>query len=202
VIRLSLRVSAGLTILFALLIAMLHAIPYDNSDLRPFFLPGQGCAAPCFMGIRPQTTTHAQASALLLAQSWVDTVTDTPGTLFWSWNGKQPAFVSSRASDFEVGQIDFANGIVARITLSTATDWADFFAVFGAPDREFFTAGASPSEFYPFLAHVGDYAAYGFEVVTNTPCPIKSRADLWYSPVSIVLPGQPLNGLIPISRGC
>ncbi|HVU12247.1 MAG TPA: hypothetical protein VHD90_13270 [Phototrophicaceae bacterium] len=196
-----LRLSAVFTLIFALALAGVHALPYDNASLIAFFAP-PGCAAPCFMGIRPGVTTHDQALALLKSQAWVGSVSDSPVSLRWNWNGQQPAFVSDPPNDVQGGQINFVSGQVYSITLSTATRWAEFFGAFGVPDQEFMRAGENPNGFYPYVIHTATYTAYDFEVDTNTLCPFKSRADLWYSPVSIVVPSQPLNGLIPVSRGC
>ncbi len=196
------RLIALLTLIFALALATVRAIPYDNASLIAFFAPSANCAAPCFMGIRPGVTTHDQALAILKAQAWVGSVSDSSVSLRWNWNGQQPAFVSDPPADIQGGQINFVSGQVYSITLSTATSWAQFFGAFGTPDQEFIRAGENPNGFYPYVIHTATYKVYDFEVDTNTLCPFKSRADLWYSPVSIVVPSQPLNGLIPIGRGC
>src|SRR5690606_25048567 len=69
--RLLLRPILLLTLLAALTIVLIRAQPYDDSDLRAFLTPPEGCPAPCFMGIRPGVTTVEEAIAILEGHEWV-----------------------------------------------------------------------------------------------------------------------------------
>ena len=47
--------------------AVIRAQPYDDSELRAFLTPPEGCPAPCFMGIRPGVTTREEALTIFMA---------------------------------------------------------------------------------------------------------------------------------------
>ena len=197
-ITLGLRTSAVFALVFALIIAVILIQPRDDSAIRAFFAVREDCAAPCFLGIRPGVTTHDQAADILRAQPWVGKLTVGRDALYWAWNGQQPAFITDRMDNFKDGQIIFVRDIVARITVATKLNWGEFRLIFGKPDQELFVAGQSPSGFFPFLFHSAAYADGSFEVDTDTFCPLKSRADLWYSTVTMVMPIHPLYDLIPV----
>ena len=59
-----------LTLLFSGVMIGLRAQPYEDGGLRQTLFPAD-CASPCFMGIRPGVTTHAEALDLLQANPWV-----------------------------------------------------------------------------------------------------------------------------------
>jgi hypothetical protein len=192
-----LRAMGFSALVFALLVAAIRLQPRDDTAMRAFF-SAENCAAPCFLGIRPNVTTHDEAADILRAQPWVGKLTVSRDSLYWAWNGKQPAFINPRSGDFKNGQISFARGLVASISVSTEMNWGQFRVVFGKPDKELFVAGESPSGYYPYLFHSAAYQAGGFEVDTNTFCPLKSRADLWDSAVTLVMPIHPTYDLIPV----
>jgi hypothetical protein len=190
-----LRGGAALVLLFALMMVLIHAQPRDDSALRSFFTSPEGCAAPCFAGIRVGETRHDEALQLLHAQPWIGVIFDNPTYITWTWNGQQPSFVFAYKSDSQVGRIDFRQGIAYRISLATTAMWGDFLSVFPAPDEqgETITLG-SPK----YLVHYGGYAEQGFVVQVLTACPLKTRDDLWYSTVMITWPVHPLNGFVPV----
>ena len=101
-----------------------------------------------------------------------------------------------------MGRINFSRENVAvAISLSTPVNWGSFRTIFGAPDQEFFAARELSSGFYPYLLHSAEYSSPGFEVDTDTPCPLKTRDDLWYSTITIVMPVNRFDELIRI-RSC
>jgi hypothetical protein len=107
--RLLLRFALLLTLLVALPIVLIRAQPYDDSDLRAFLIPPEGCPMPCFMGIRPGVTTVEEAIAILEGHEWVTNLVvdlDTnelypppniSGTITWEWSGLQPLAVDTLA---------------------------------------------------------------------------------------------------------
>jgi hypothetical protein len=194
-IRVCLRFSAALLLLFVLVLVVIHAQPRDDSALRSFFTPPEGCAAPCFAGIRIGETPHADVIRLLHAQPWIGMVFDSPTYITWTWNGQQPSFVFAYKSDSQVGRIDFRQGVAYRISLATTTTRGDFLTVFTAPavQGETITLG-TPS----YLVHYGGYAEQGFVVQVLATCPLKTRDDLWYSTVMITWPTHSLNGFVPV----
>jgi len=201
VIRIWLHSGSILVLIFTLALGVIHVHPRDDDAVRAFFAATPGCTAPCFMGIRPGVTTRDQSLAILRAQPWVGKLTIQPNNLSWGWNGSQPTFVSTVRGAFNLGQINFIGGIVTGMSVSTTTHWGDFLILFGAPDQEYFAARQFSSGYSPYLLHRAEYTEQGFEIDTNTVCPLKTRDDLWYSTITIVLPIQPFDASIRV-RSC
>ncbi|MBZ0302496.1 MAG: hypothetical protein K8J31_22310 [Anaerolineae bacterium] len=63
------RLAVALTLLFTLAIGLIRAQPYDRHIARQWLLPAQGCAAPCFLGMRPGETTFDEAAAFFKGRS-------------------------------------------------------------------------------------------------------------------------------------
>jgi hypothetical protein len=59
------RLVVAFTLLFTIPILLIHAQPYDDSQLRTFLTPADGCPAPCFMNIQPGITTLRDAAQYL-----------------------------------------------------------------------------------------------------------------------------------------
>ena len=131
-------------------------------------------------------TTESDAFAILSAQPWINIITHDSDSLSWTWNGKQPTFVSSFASNFLLARIDFQGGVVSTIRIPTTTRWADFYFLFGSPDHAVLVSGNAPSVHYRI--YDAAYYGHGFEVETTTRCPINSHEALWYSTVFITWP--------------
>ncbi|MBI1258683.1 MAG: hypothetical protein GC204_14540 [Chloroflexi bacterium] len=185
-IQFILRTIFVLALSFALTVGAIVAQPRDDAAMRAFFAPPPGCAAPCFIGIRPGVTTYDQALAILRAQPWIDGIKDESNALSWTWNGTQPGFVSDFENNFLLARIDFANGVVESIRVPTTTRWADFYFLFGAPDRFVLFSGSAPSVHYRI--YDAAYFTHGFEVETTLRCPINSREAAWYSTVFMTWP--------------
>ncbi len=94
--RLVFRLTTLLCIPLLAILLLIRAQPYDDDDLRRLVIP-PGCAAPCFLGIRPGITTVTEMVNLLEASGWVNRGDITVTTRFnvvrleWIWNGRQPA---------------------------------------------------------------------------------------------------------------
>jgi hypothetical protein len=94
-LRLIVRPTLGLLLLFVIAIAVIHAQPYDDQTVRSILFP-KDCSVPCFMGIQPGVTRAKKAYALLLANPWVGEISSHIDAgcctiaLNWKWNGKQP----------------------------------------------------------------------------------------------------------------
>ena len=185
-IRLCLRALAALALIFSVTISAILAQPRDDAAIRAFFSPPQGCSSPCFLGIRPGVTTHDQAVALLSTQPWINIVQSDANALSWTWNGKQPAFVSDFPSNFLLARIDFQGGVVSAISVPTTTRWADFYFLFGSPDQASIITSSAPSVHY--RVYDAAYFAPGFEVQTTLRCPVTSREAAWSSTVFITWP--------------
>src|SRR5688572_21189914 len=59
------RLVVAITLLFTIPILLIHAQPYDDSQLRMFLTPPDGCPSPCFMNIQPGITTLRDAAQYL-----------------------------------------------------------------------------------------------------------------------------------------
>src|SRR5215213_884779 len=98
--RLLLRYIVLITTLCALAIGVIHAQPNYDGDLRAFLLPPEGCATPCFMGIRPGVTTTQEAVERLQDSDWVSRIFDSTitqgggyGQIRWNWTAKRPIWI-------------------------------------------------------------------------------------------------------------
>ncbi len=101
-LRLLLRPLCAALLLSVLPMVVIRAQTHDDSSLRAFLTPPEGCLAPCFMGIRPGVTSTQEAIALLREHAWVERIeanenqVDTRGrllygTLTWTWSDAAPA---------------------------------------------------------------------------------------------------------------
>lgn len=99
-IRLCLWLVSLLTIVSILPIALIRALPYDDSDLRAFLAPAADCSLPCFLGIRPGVTRVSDAVDLLRAHDWIDDPSmNAPGRGYgeirWNWSGAQSRLIDT-----------------------------------------------------------------------------------------------------------
>ncbi len=184
-IALLLRGIALLLGLFTLAVGAIIAQPRDDAAMRAFFAP-EDCAAPCFLGIRPGVTTHDQAVAILRANPWVEDVSGGADSISWRWNGQQPDFVSSLHTNILLAHVEFADGVVSTIRVQTTTRWADFYFLFGRPDRLLYQSLPTPSNLYRISDNA--YFTRGFEALFSVRCPVSSREATWYSNVLVVWP--------------
>src|SRR4051794_17887749 len=118
-IRFWLRCSAVFVLIFVLMIVAFRIQPRDDRAMRAFFTPQQGCAAPCFLGIRPGVTTREEALALLKAHPWVGEISERGDIIGWIWNGEQPAFLQIGTAE---NQIFLSFGSVDSVYVPTETD--------------------------------------------------------------------------------
>jgi len=126
--RFYLKFAPLLTFIFAALVGFIHARPYDGSQLQAILVPSDGCALPCFMGIRPGVTTRQEAVAILQAHPWVaqtnlesDQLSIT-SAVTWDWSGLQPAFINAASG----GELRTAGNMVTAIYVSLAIPFGDF----------------------------------------------------------------------------
>jgi hypothetical protein len=139
-LRLLLRPILLLTLLAALPIVLIRAQPYDDSDLRTFLTPPEGCPAPCFMGIRPGVTTVDEAVTILEGQEWVQSVRAFQGAndesdLIINWKqccANQPAWLNYHTSAL----IEQRSGIVIAVEYALLIDLTvgDLYAALGKPE--------------------------------------------------------------------
>ena len=134
--------------LFVFPVLLIHAQPYDDSELRAFLMPPEGCPAPCFMGIRPGVTTVNDARGFLQAQpSLADTVgLNPPFGLRFRANHPHDLIADSIYSYLEM-----QNGIVRWLRVHTNISVGEIWAAYGQPDwatAALRGGGVNPDIFY------------------------------------------------------
>ena len=136
-----------LTLLFLLPVALIRAQPYDDSELRAFLVPPEGCPAPCFMGIRPGVTTTEEAIVILEGHEWVASVgedyvklmrevseEELPpllGSIDWVWNGSQPTWIDSSYKPL----LSDGDRVVSAVTIETHIPMGEVLLSYGIPDN-------------------------------------------------------------------
>jgi hypothetical protein len=167
-------------------IALIRAQPYDDSELRTFLTPPEGCPAPCFMGIRPGITTTEEAIAILEAHEWVDEIFyGQDSTIFWTWSNRSPDFVDKS----NPGHFYFYNDLVDYLAIETNITQLQIWLVFGL-SRDGYVAFQPES-----MLHHTRYNEAGFRVLTWTHCPA-NVVDFTESVVDVEFGSSPLSSYI------
>jgi len=133
------RVALLLSGLFLLPLLLIPAQPYDDSGLREFLAPPEGCAAPCFMGIQPGMTTVDEALAILSQDPWVKpgsadewhAAYATAPVLIWEWGEAAPDWIDRQ----ENGYVKFVDGRVDMLIIGSELYWGDVVLAMGRPDQ-------------------------------------------------------------------
>lgn len=188
-----------LTLLFAACIGLIHAQSYDDSGLRAFLAPPEGCPAPCFMGIRPGVTTVEEAIAVLEAHEWIDTVSRyeiTEGlgvaSLTASWSGAQDEWID----DALWLRLEINNNVVQRVYVDTRIPLGDIHLLLGTPElSQVFDFSLEVSA--PTVGYYGSYDALDMFFMAVTYCPVK---QVWTLPVEWVLVSEPAFTELPESH--
>ncbi len=171
----ALRIVLPLTLLFAACIAVIHAQPHDDHALRDLLAPPDGCPMPCFMGIRPGTTTTREAVAILRAHEWIGETTilyNRAGQVYliqWSWSGTQPRLVDAS----KLAHLYARDNIVYSITTPTRVPFGDIWLTLGRPDR----GGVGGHASSVLVQNVG-YLSRSMVVQNMVACPVKAQAML------------------------
>lgn len=120
-----LRLASFLPLLFAAVLTVIHAQPYDAGDLRESLAAPERCAAPCFMNIRPGETLATDAFDMLERHPWVanvDLYVDF-NTLAWDWSGSQPDWIDGS----QQGMLWLHHNVVQYIKFKTFIPFGDMF---------------------------------------------------------------------------
>jgi hypothetical protein len=173
-IRLLLKTIFACTLLFALCIALIRAQPYDDSELRAFLTPPEGCPAPCFIGIRPGVTTVEEAVAILEAHEWVEDVNVNEIGVLWNWNNRQPTFLLMNQAAFDAA-LTFTYGIVTSVHIITSIRFADLWNLIGTPEQGQYglaiVRNGGDAVVQSMFQDI-EYDNIDLRVRTVTPCPI------------------------------
>jgi len=171
--------------LFAVCIGLIHAQPYDDSELRAVLTPPDGCPMPCFMGIRPGVTTLEEAGLILTTHSWVRGVrafynsrTGETTMLQWAWNGSQPDWIDGSKPAYVYGG---ESHTILSLTIETAIPFGDLWLGLGKPDRG---ALQRVGGFVGVMVQNAGYFNGSFGARSEFPCPVR-RDEIFHAPVSI-----------------
>jgi hypothetical protein len=189
----ALRFALLLNSLFVALILAMRLLPNDEDNIRAFLMPTEGCAAPCFMGIRPGITSDSVAYDRLQTHGWVletnqvlgtaDTLGQSRDAQFtWRWNGRQPAVL--RTPFLEAGEIDVQAGIVRSIKVRTVLPFGVVWLTLGRPGYGF----TRPSKIYlgRVANHMAYYPARGLLAQSQIDYPT-SPDTFWNAPVDLFI---------------
>ena len=131
------RAALLLTLLFSACIGLIRAQPRDDSHLRAFLTPPDGCPMPCFMGIRPGVTRADEALATLAVHEWLREPMvsyNRGGEIYliqWSWGESAPPLLDKSKR----GYVFARDGVVRSISMPTTIAFADIWLMLGTPDR-------------------------------------------------------------------
>jgi hypothetical protein len=141
--RLVLKPCLALLVGFAALIGLVHLQPQDFSSLLALVTPPEGCAPPCWQGIRPGETTADEAVAILEVHPWVTDISISgylsdgrqQGSISWRWNGAQPFPVETG----DGGYLGINQRVVQSITLETGVRFGDLWLLLDQPEQGAFS---------------------------------------------------------------
>lgn len=132
-----LKITVPLTILFIIPLLLIRAQPYDDSELRAFLTPPDGCPAPCFMGIRPGVTRMEEAIAILQAHEWVAEVSITSYNRLgieqvgWRWKSDVSPLLEPERIPRSGGRLVGDKGIVRYMELLTRIRAGEAWLILG-----------------------------------------------------------------------
>jgi hypothetical protein len=166
-----------MALVFALVLGVIRAQPYDDGGVAAFLTDGGGCVAPCFMGITPGIPDRESALEILREHPWVRHawLDFQSGTILWYWSDQAPALIETTMP----GQIIpyFASGspvIQIRTRIPLARLWINY----GVP--RYGSINPQPSHvFHNFL-----YPDAFFSGATAINCPAK-QGQFFDSPVTL-----------------
>ncbi|NDJ59991.1 MAG: hypothetical protein GYB67_02635 [Chloroflexi bacterium] len=179
-LRLTLRLTALLTLIGGSLLTLIYAQPYDAPDIRAL-IESPGCPDPCWQGLQPAVTTGAQAEAVLGEHPWVDARIGSRRLgngwieYAWWWSGAQPPSV---AAD-EPGSTLVIDDRVDTVRVLTTLQLGDLWVQLGPPSNgAVFSLGGRPN--WQHLAYP--------EVGVLFQAPLRCQ-QFWAQPVRLLLNG-------------
>jgi hypothetical protein len=145
------------SLLLAAVILLIHLQPYDDTELRAFLTPPDGCPAPCFMGIRPGVTTVDEAEQILKKSGIAGKISlegnryKGSGFVNWDWNDKQNTLIDTSKR----GELYISNGITSYVSFWTHITPIQVRWLYGKPTwYDFaFREGYTTTRKYAFSEH-------------------------------------------------
>jgi hypothetical protein len=170
---------------FALIMGAIRVQPYDDHGLREFFLPPEGCPAPCFMGIRPGVTTVEETIEILNSNSNTSISeinitrdgSNSPlqyGTIYWRWI-TPPVWADTSSINF----VGVQSNVVSVFSIKTNVTLGSFALDAGQPGFERIVGNVETPPF-PSVEYWGWYDIVGWRIVAIGVCPTSSW---WHVPV-------------------
>jgi hypothetical protein len=191
---------SGLLLRAALVLSLLLVLPLWLTQPAPAQTASlslaDGCAAPCFMGLRPGTTILSDAMHILEAHPWVERVqlgefrTEVrpwygSGALSWQWSAAVPDEIDGRFP----GQLTFVQRydvtLVDSLRIHTRLRTPLVEAALGAPRGGSIAWEVDSALRYRVLfSSEPDRQVIG--VTTLMPCPV-NLLSYWFSEAELVL---------------
>ena len=174
------RLAVGLTLLFLLLMLVIHAQRYDSSSVRALLLPPAGCVAPCFQGLRPGHSTIIDALAFFQQRPelnvYVERSNAAHDNTLMNWRDSRRGYR---------GALHFVDGLLTELTVS-GLNLDQVWLALGEPDgaqmaNEIIYIGEQQSILRP-TANIGFYIANQFRLNFASAC-----ADFWDQTVYITM---------------
>ena len=147
--------------LFLLPVLLIRAQPYDDSELRAFLTPPEGCPAPCFMGIRPGVTTVEEVTAIL-GQSKLFRYRmnpSAPDNIFLRTNAPHDIIV-----DINTNALRIENRIVEEVEIQTNISLAELWVTYGQPDWGFRAYSMGSSRIHYAIGYNQDVMDFQFYI--------------------------------------
>lgn len=195
-VRFLFKLGFAFTLLFTVCIALIRAQPYDDSELRAFLTPPEGCPAPCFMGIRPGVTTMEEAIAVLEqsdADAPINRQTDGRGDLL--------SINTGYASDHLMRGISIqSNSLnqVDSIYVGTQIRFGDLLLIQGVPSQEEYQYLEGFSRNLETTHYVGMYEAEDYSLEILARCLVNTRVKMLTIPITMILPATNAENLVPL----
>jgi hypothetical protein len=123
---------SGLLLLPVLLI---RAQPYHDDALRAVLIPPATCPAPCFMGIRPGSTSFEQALGLLRDHAWIEQLGPrqrlSPSIVLnaWRWTGADRYLPADGFDSFIYSEAR----TITNVTAQTGIPLIEIWWLYGPP---------------------------------------------------------------------
>ncbi len=181
------------TLLFAVMIGAVHALPGEDDTLAAFIAPPEGCPAPCWQGIRPGITTVGEAFDILERHAWIDHMIVTEsfgargnGFIGWAWSGQQPAPIDGRLR----GAMWVSDNVVQSVRIPTTISFGALWLRFQRPAKGSFRLALDAQAMDHVVIHMAAYPDYKFVAWNEVTCPLR-MADFWGAPMSIQFTNTP-----------
>jgi hypothetical protein len=182
-----------LALSLTLFVAVVRFYPRDESEMRRLLAPPDGCAMPCWQGIRPGITTAGDAVALLSQHAWGGRIIMTyfdagkgDGIIAWTWN----ADGLEEIARLHGVRLHVRDGVVYNISLPPGIPLRDVWLAFGDPSEGEWAIVDRPYTKGYRIQQELSYGDSGVYVSSRAACPA-SLNELWDA-FSTVQLGEPV----------